>query len=214
MALSEKEKASFQLLLKSEDYPKIYKIQSYDGKLTINNEDNEIMILNFKVYEIFYKSLIVMLQFLLGKKQLNYENIEIFDYNNHRVFWTPLIQDDKKSLKLVSSFNDQIQFQMTLEIKSFYSFLFAFGLSILPSLMLNENEKLLFQLSFLDDYNCIYKNSNIDEKLVLNQFQRLKTDFNISFDVYNALNLFKYYFTLFVLLYKANGLMKLNTNET
>lgn len=208
--MADEKKVNFQLLLKSEENSDDTKLISFEGFIKlVNLKDESFMIIKFKFYEIFYSNLVFMLEYLVGKKPLSNHTIEITSDKDVSLLWLPHFENNIKSIKLCEKHkdSDSYRFEITFEIKSFFSFLLGFGLCILPSLLLSENEKILFHFSFNPIFNDVYKEPIFNEVLAYKTLKTIKNTLEIDVDLANALNLLKYYFSLFILLYKANDLV-------
>lgn len=203
---------NLSLLLKidSED---IFAFFAYDGYLELCNLSKVIKIkINFESYELFFEVFIEIFKVLLGNKEVEI-NVDYVIKNDSEttIVWTPYsLPDGNKAIILKGIFKNNAAsiFEVNLHLESFVSLVQGYSSTILSTLLLKEDEKLLFQniLSSSFDWS-VFDGQSFNDDYFINFAKNYKQRLDLQIDISNIYYLFKTYFPILTLLQKTNGLI-------
>lgn len=191
---------------------------AYDGFLLIKNLEKDVSLnINFSNYELFNDHFVQMLDYFLGNKSFgeNQTEIIILENSSSIYFWKPLVQNEKM-IQIHKSFksNCHLNFTIELNVDDFFSFLKCFSCSIIPTLLLQPDEKLIFNTFFYSSFEWNkFQILTFDETYLIDYIIHYKNHLELQIDVSNIVSLFKVYFPILEIIKKANGFILFHLDE-
>lgn len=203
----------FSLLLKTK--VNVYILKSFIGHILIYNvTKNQSLKVPFTFYETFYQHLLQMIDFFIDNENFQQTRKIIFVQENLTISWTSCIENNEKIATITQTDEISTNFEVSYNFEFFFTFLKGFTSCILPTLNLNQDQKLLFQTIFCDDFQWPNEDlTNLNEKQIIFHFLKIKTDLKLDIDISDIFQIFKFYLPILLLLKKASGLMLLNLDN-
>lgn len=204
----------FSLLLKTK--VNIYIIKAYIGYILLENLSlNQALKIPFTYFEIFYQYLLSMINFFLDSEYINETRKLIFVFDNQTVSIISTMVQDEKLVKITQCDDITLNFEIILNFDHFYLFLKAFSSCMLSTLKINQDQKLLFQTLFSDDFEWPLETdlTTLNESKTIAHFLKIKISQKLNVDISDTFLIYKFYLPIFILLNKANGLMILNLDS-
>lgn len=213
------EKRNFSLLLKTES-TEVFAIHAYDGYVELYNLSSLLKLkIKFENYEIFFYGFIEIINYFLDNKQFDVNTDYVIKNDSvHTISWNPtLLNNSIKAIALKSVRNcDQfVSFKMVFKLECFLNLVQSFSSCILPSLLLTDHEKLIFQIMLSSSFNwALFNEQSFNQDYFIVFVSEQKQKFSLNIDISNIFSMFKMYYPLLLLLQKTNGLILINLDDS